>query len=102
MTDFIKVAKVSDIAPGTVKKIDVNGEQIAVANLNGQFFAINDLCTHKQCSLSGGSIDGQNIVCPCHGGQFDLKTGEAKTPPATTNTKTYEIKVENDEIWIKV
>ncbi|MBI3887945.1 non-heme iron oxygenase ferredoxin subunit [Candidatus Microgenomates bacterium] len=102
MADFVKITSASQIAEGQIKKFEVNGESVAIANLSGQFFALGDTCTHHQCSLSEGVVMGENIVCPCHGGQFDLKTGKAVAFPAVVDEKIYEVKVENDDIYIKI
>lgn len=102
MDNFVKIAKTTDIIDNSVKKFTVDGQEVAVANLAGQYFAIDNLCSHRQCSLADGEISGQNIICPCHGGQFNIQTGAALVMPAVTPIKTFEVKVENDEIWIKV
>ncbi len=97
----MKVGKTADISDGGVKKFEVNGEAVAVVNLGGEFFAMNDICTHEQCSLSGGWVEEGKLTCPCHGSQFDVKTGAVDNPPATVPEKNYEVKVESGEIWIK-
>lgn len=103
MSDFIAVAKTSDIPSGKMKTVISKGKQIAIVNVDGSFFAIDDLCTHAQCSLGGeGSVDGMKVVCGCHGSQFDIKNGNVLNPPATQNLGSYEVKVEGDIIFARV
>ena len=100
MSKEIEVAKVSDIALGTAKQVEVDGEMIAIFNVDGEFFAINDCCTHAQASLSEGTIENKTVTCPWHGAQFDLKTGKNLTMPAPTPVQTYQLKIEGDAIKI--
>jgi len=103
MTNFVAVAKTSDIPMGSMKAIMVSGKRIALANVDGQYFAVDDTCTHAQCSLgSEGFLDGSNIVCGCHGAQFDATTGKVLTLPATVNLSSYHVKVEGDDVLVAV
>lgn len=102
MPDFIKVTKISDIPNGQMRMFEVNGKSITIANVGGEFYAFNDICTHAQCNLSdGGTLEGKIIECPCHGSKFDIKTGEAKALPATEPIKTYKVKVEGENILVQ-
>ena len=94
------VGKVSDVAPGRLLAIDVEGKRMAVANVDGQFFAIGDRCTHRGCSLSEGELSGTVVTCPCHGGQFDLTNGEVVGGPPRESTPTYFVQVVGDEFRI--
>lgn len=97
---MVFVGNVNDVAPGRLLAVDVDGERVAVANVDGQFFAIGDVCTHRGCSLSEGELSGLIVTCPCHGGQFDLSNGEvAGGPPEEPNT-TYPVQVIGDEFRI--
>ena len=102
MKKFIKVARTSEIDPGTGKCVEVAGERIAIFNVEGQFYAIEDTCTHAEGSLSEGTLTGEEVECPLHGACFNIKTGEATTPPAITEVKTYNVKVSGGEIEIAV
>lgn len=103
MADFETVAKVSEVPSGKMKAFVIKGKQIAIANVDGKFFAIDDLCTHAQCSLGGeGVLDGNVITCGCHGSQFDVTNGNVMGPPATQNEASYEVKVEGDAILIRL
>ena len=94
------VGKVSDVALGRLLAIDVEGTRVAVANVDGRFFAIGDSCTHRGCSLSEGELSGTVVTCPCHGGQFDLTNGEVVAGPARESTPTYVVQVVGDEFRI--
>ena len=90
------VGKVSDVAPGRLLAIDVEGERVAVANVGGRFFAIGDSCTHRGCSLCDGELSGTVVTCPCHGGQFDLTNGQVVAGPPRESTPTYSVDVVGD------
>ena len=103
MADFIKAASLSDIPPGSMKQGVVAGKSIALANIDGAVFAVADSCTHKECSLGNeGFLDGNMITCGCHGAQFDAATGKVLSLPATTDLGTYEVKVENGDIFVRL
>ena len=99
---FIKIAEVNQVADGVVKKFIVKDKIIAVANVGGEFFVIDDTCSHAQCSLSRGRLNGKELACPCHGAKFDVKTGKALTLPATVPVASYEVKIEKDNIMVSV
>lgn len=96
----IEVAKVSEIATGSAKQVEVDGEPIAIFNVEGQFYAIHDTCTHAGASLAEGSVEGGTVTCPWHGAQFDLKTGKNLSMPAPTPVQSYTLKIEGDTIKI--
>lgn len=103
MSTFMKAATMSEIPSGTKKTIMVGGKKIALANVDGDFFAIDDACTHQQCSLgTSGFLDGSAIICGCHGAQFDVTTGVALSLPATVDVSTYETKIEGNDIFINI
>ncbi len=103
MGNFIAVAKKTDVSPGHKKTVTVEGRQIVLANVDGQFFAIGDVCTHAGCSLGGkGVLNGTVVTCGCHGGQFDVTTGKVIGPPPTEDEPSYKVKVEGEDIFIYV
>lgn len=102
MGGYVKIATRSDLPIGSMKTIRVNGKLVALANVDGIFFAVSDTCSHAQCSLGGnGMLDGNIITCGCHGAQFDAKDGKVLSLPAPTDIATYEVKAEGDDIYIK-
>lgn len=102
MPAFVKVAEVSDIPPGTAQCIEVDDIRIAVCNVNGEFYAIDDTCTHDDASLSEGGIDGDEIICPMHEARFNIKTGEVLCPPAFENVNAYPVRIQGADIEIQV
>ena len=101
-SDFVAVAKTDDIGPGKLETFDVSGAQVTVANVDGTFYAFDDVCTHKQCSLSDGELEGRAVTCPCHGSQFDVITGAVLNPPAEVPVRTYAIRVDDGVIAVQV
>ena len=77
---------------GEVVAFDVDGETVAVASVDGQLYAFSDTCTHMQCSLSGGELEGRSIVCPCHLGTFDIATGEVLDGPPPAPVRTWPVR----------
>ncbi|MBI2029570.1 non-heme iron oxygenase ferredoxin subunit [Candidatus Gottesmanbacteria bacterium] len=103
MPSKIKIASTSDIPDASMKSFNVSGKRIVVCNIGGDFFAMDDTCTHEQCSFSTeGFLDGEKIICGCHGSVFEAKTGAVKTPPATSNLKTYRVTKEGNDIYINL
>ena len=78
-------------AEGDVVRVDVDGTAVAVARVGGRLLAVDDTCTHQQCSLSGGEVEGRTIVCPCHLGVFDLETGAVLDGPPPTPLRTWQV-----------
>lgn len=101
MSDWVTVAKAGELAPGQWRVVDAEGTQIVVFNLDGEYFAIEDLCTHDGGQLTGGSIEGGEIVCPRHGARFCIRTGAALTAPAYEATAKFPVRVENGEIQVR-
>ena len=98
---FVTVAKVGEIPPGGVKVVRLADQEIAVFNLAGGYYAIDDVCTHDGGPLAEGSIDGDAIECPRHGARFDIRTGAVLTMPATVPVPTYAVRVEGEEIQVE-
>ena len=103
MATFTKAVKLSEVTAGMKKTVIVNGKKIALANVDGVFFAIDDTCSHEECSLgSEGFLDGNVIICGCHGSQFDMTNGKVLSLPAPTDVASYETKVEGDDVLVAV
>ncbi|MFN2528882.1 MAG: Rieske (2Fe-2S) protein [Candidatus Baltobacteraceae bacterium] len=94
------VAKVSEIASGTTRRVKVGRTEVLLCNVGGEIYAIEDVCTHDGGELDQGELDGCRIMCPRHGAMFDVKTGAALTLPAIVPVPTYEVRVDGDDIFI--
>jgi nitrite reductase/ring-hydroxylating ferredoxin subunit len=98
---FVPVAKASELSPGQMKWVAVNGERRVLANVAGTFYAISDVCGHRNAPLSRGKLDGYLIECPLHYAQFDVRTGDLVNGPVSTAVPTYQVCVEGDTVYIK-
>ena len=99
--EFVKIGSLDSYPAGSKKKVQVNGEDLLVANLSGKIYAIGDICTHRGCSLSEGEIEDGTIVCPCHRGRFDVATGKVIGPPPKIDAPSYEIQLQGSDILVK-
>ena len=98
----VLVGKTSEIPPGKINKVSIDSKEVFVVNLDGNYFAIDDTCTHSGASLSEGQLDGSTITCGWHGAKFDCKTGKLEKFPAKINDlKSYKVIVESDDIFIE-
>lgn len=102
MPDFIKVATIEEIRPGQAKLVDVNGNEIALFNIGGQFHAIDNNCTHVGGPLCEGEISGSEVTCPWHGATFDITTGRVTGPPAMEALNRHNLRIEDGNIEIEV
>lgn len=102
MADFVRVASVADVAAGGARCVLVRRKRIALVHIDGNVYAIADTCSHAEASLSEGAIDGGQVICPLHGARFDIKTGAALTLPAVAPVDTYQVRVEDGEIYVKL
>lgn len=99
--DFVKIGQLNDFPTSSVRKISVHDEMVLVANIDGTLYAITDTCTHRGCSLSEGTIEGKEVVCPCHGGRFDLTTGKVVGPPPKKAEASFEVRVSGSDVLVK-
>jgi nitrite reductase/ring-hydroxylating ferredoxin subunit len=98
----ILVGKTSEMPPGKLNKVSVDGKEVLVVNLDGNYFAMDDTCTHSGASLSEGQLDGSTVTCPWHGSTWDCKTGKLEKFPAKINDlKSYKVIVESDDIFLE-
>lgn len=101
MAEWVTVAKADELPPGESRVVDVDGTRIAVFNLNGEYFAIEDVCTHDGGLLTGGVLEGDQIICPRHGARFCIKTGAALTAPAYEPTATFPVRIEAGQVQVR-
>ena len=102
MPEFVKVATISELPPGGKKLTEVNGQAIAVFNVDGNFYAIDDVCTHDGGPLADGELIGCEIQCPRHGARFDVRTGKALCFPAFEPVTTHHIEVHSGDVCVKL
>jgi NAD(P)H-dependent nitrite reductase small subunit len=101
MPSFVKVAKVSEISPGRGKTVTAGGRELALFNVGGTFFAIDDACRHRGGSLGEGELDGEIVTCPLHAWTYDVKSGECFDDPECA-VERYTVKVEGDDVLVEV
>src|SRR3954447_21900669 len=100
MADFVKVTTRSQVPPGGKTLVEVNGRPIAVFNVAGSFYAIDDVCTHDGGPLAEGDLDGAEIQCPRHGARFDVRTGKALCLPAVEPVATHRVELRGDDVLV--
>jgi 3-phenylpropionate/trans-cinnamate dioxygenase ferredoxin component len=95
------IAKRTDIPPGTAKRVEVDGVEVLLCNVDGELYAVEDVCTHDGGPLDQGVLEGCVIECPRHGATFDVRTGAALSLPAIEPLPTYRVRVEGDDVFIE-
>jgi 3-phenylpropionate/trans-cinnamate dioxygenase ferredoxin component len=98
---WIDAGVADSLADGHAISIAAGRRMIAVVHSGGAYYAIEDICTHDGAPLTGGEIEGNEIICPRHGARFCLRTGEALTPPAYEPVQVFETKIENGHLWVR-
>jgi 3-phenylpropionate/trans-cinnamate dioxygenase ferredoxin component len=101
MSDWINVVKETAVADGEHVVVDVDGTDVAVFKIDGQFYAIEDICTHDGAELASGELDGDEIICPRHGARFCVKTGAVKAPPAYEDITCFPVRVEKGLVQVR-
>ena len=99
---FHPVAGLDEIAPGELRYVEAGGKTICLANVRGEIVAVDNTCTHERASLSDGSLDGDVLECPLHGGAFNVFSGEPERYPASHPVKTYSVRIEDDVILVGI
>lgn len=99
---FVAVAHLKDVPVGGMKFVEAKGTPIALCNVDGRIFSVGNVCTHDEGPLSGGTLEEYAIECPRHGARFDVRSGKVLCLPAAVPIPTYEVKVEGDEVKVKV
>jgi 3-phenylpropionate/trans-cinnamate dioxygenase ferredoxin subunit len=100
--DKIKTLKTSELSLNSSKVISLSDKQIALFNYGGEYYALDDMCSHAEASLSEGDVYDCKVECPLHGAEFDLKTGDAVTLPATKPVNKYKVNVEDGYIFLEM
>ncbi len=102
MPQRIKAAKVGDLPDGGKQYIELDDRLVVLFFVAGQYYCLDDICTHDGGPLGEGRLEGCEIACPRHGAKFDIRNGEAKTMPATEATGSYSVAVEGDDVMIVI
>jgi 3-phenylpropionate/trans-cinnamate dioxygenase ferredoxin subunit len=102
MSEFVPVCKVADLPEAGKMVVEVDDRLVALFHVSGTFWALDDVCTHDGGPLAEGELDGYTVACPRHGAKFDIRTGRVLSMPATSDTVAHEVKVEGDDVLIKV
>ena len=102
MAEFVVVGRADGLSESDLWAFDVQDTKIAVANVGGTFYAFGDTCTHMRCSLAEGDLEETTVTCPCHGSEFDVTSGEVLAPPAREPVASYETRVVDENLEIKV
>lgn len=99
---FAKVLATEELPSNEMIGVEVNGEKVLVVNLGGKYYAVGNVCMHRGCMLSDGTLEGENIQCPCHGSTYEVKTGSIIKGPTKKPQPTFQIKVEGNQILVNV
>jgi 3-phenylpropionate/trans-cinnamate dioxygenase ferredoxin subunit len=105
---FVRACSRSEVPPGTVKFVAVDGKDLVISNVDGKFYAMENWCTHEQGNLSEGQLEGNVLTCPDHGAQFDVKTGKVLGGPdgepadSISPEKFYRVEVEGDDVTVDI
>ena len=102
MGDWVKACKKDEVASGELFSFDHNEKKILLANLDGKLYATDRICTHAEADLSTGMLSEEGVRCPLHLSVFNLQTGEPQNPPAENALKTYNIKINENEVYVEV
>ncbi|MBH0114072.1 non-heme iron oxygenase ferredoxin subunit [Novosphingobium sp. YJ-S2-02] len=96
----MKICAVEDLAPGAIRLVELDGmDPLVLVNRAGEFFLLEDECTHAIASLSEGRLEGDTLFCPLHGGSFDVRTGKAKSLPCKMALNTFPVEVRDGAVW---
>ena len=102
MSEFIKVAQKSDIPDPGKQMFEIDDSLVVLFHLGGEFYCLDDVCTHDGGPLGEGELCDGSIACPRHGAKFDVRTGRPVTMPATEATLVHEVKVEGEDVYVKI
>ena len=101
MSDWIDVASRTEIPPGAWRSVELDGAQVAVFNIDGEYYAIEDVCTHDGGILTGGALEGEEVVCPRHGARFSVKSGKVLAPPAYEDVTKFPVRIEAGTVQVR-
>ena len=99
---YVEVAVISELRPGSMKRVDVAGSRLLLANIDGRFCAVADTCPHEDASLSTGVLKGSLVRCPLHGSRFDVCTGRVQEDPAEQDLRTYQVRIDGQTVQVAI
>ena len=102
MSQFVPVDKVSELSPGQMKMVVADRERLLLVNMAGTFYAISDACGHDCAPLSRGKLEGHVVVCPRNFARYDVRTGQLLSGPLADDVPVYEIRIEDDTVYVKL
>lgn len=102
MSEYRTVARLDELPSGQMLQVELEGEKIVLAHVGDRVFALHDECTHEEFPLSSGELVGGQVTCTLHGARFDLETGAPRALPAVRPVKTYEARVEGEEVQVRI
>jgi 3-phenylpropionate/trans-cinnamate dioxygenase ferredoxin component len=102
MSEMYRVCKISDVPDPGMSVFEVEERFIVLIHMDGQFYALDDTCTHDGGPLGEGELEGFQIICPRHGARFDVRTGQALTMPAVHATSAHDVMVEGNDVFVKI
>jgi len=98
---FVPVVQAFALQPGAMTWVALDRERVLIANVDGVFYGLHDVCGHRQAPLSKGRLDGHVVECPLHFAQFDVRTGKLVNGPVAADVPTYEVRVEGDTLYLR-
>lgn len=101
MAEWVRVAALEECPPGTLLRVEAGGEEIVLANVDGDVYALEDRCSHQDYPLSDGELDGTRLECLYHGARFDVCSGRAVQLPAIRPVKTWEVELRNGDVYLR-
>jgi nitrite reductase/ring-hydroxylating ferredoxin subunit len=102
MAEFVRATNASEVPPGTGRLVNLKGKEIALFNVEGTFFALDNACPHEEGPLAEGDIEGHEVTCPWHGARFDVRTGEVLCAPAFADVERYNVRVTGDIVEVEI
>jgi nitrite reductase/ring-hydroxylating ferredoxin subunit len=99
---FVKVISARELPSGSMKGVEAGGKPVLIANIEGKYYAIGNVCTHMGCTLTDGTLNAEIVTCPCHGSRFNVKSGTVVGGPAKKPEPTYQVKAEGDQILVNI
>jgi nitrite reductase/ring-hydroxylating ferredoxin subunit len=100
MSAFVQVARVDDVPPGKLLTVNLHGQPVVLANVDGTIYALSGMCSHADGPLARGKLHGGIVECPFHGGQFEVRSGKAVMLPATEDIPTFAVRIEGEAIQV--